>query len=278
MTFKQILVHVDSTPASRMRLEVAAHLARRFGARLLGLHVIPEPEVPPYFKPSRVPKIAEIFRSKAEAAAERAGALFRDEMARMNMVGSWQCLAGDLTDVISERSRFADLVILGQFDTENPRGVSAFLLSGKVVCEAAAPILVVPNDGRFSKIGERILLAWDGSLEAARAVHNAIPLLQSAARVTVLTLIPLRKVNGCNAPKLTELREHLAQHQIASEAAEVALAADSVTDALLQYARQVGTDLLVMGAYGYPPLLEFVWGGTTQNLLKQTTIPTLLSR
>src|SRR5262249_51157827 len=107
---------------------------------------------------------------------------------------------------------------------------------------------------------------------------DAMPLLQSAARVTVLTVTPLRKVNGGNAPKLAELREHLAQHQIASEAAEVALAADSVTDALLQYAHQTGTDLLGRGAYGCPPLLEFVWGGTTQYLLEQTTIPTLLSR
>ena len=78
MSFKDILVHVDSTAASRVRLRCALSLTRRFDARLSGLHVIPEPDVPPYFKPSAIERIAKIYAENARAAADKAEALFRE--------------------------------------------------------------------------------------------------------------------------------------------------------------------------------------------------------
>jgi nucleotide-binding universal stress UspA family protein len=278
MSYKDILVHVDATAASRTRLQLALTLVRRFDARLLGLHVIPEPDVPPYFKPSVVGRIAAIYAKNAKVAADLAQALFRKETKDAGADTAWECVAGDMDEMIAERARFADLLMLGQFDTENPRTISAFLLPAKVVFGAAAPILVIPNSGSFSDVGRHALIAWDGSREAARAIRDAMPLLQAAKRVSVLALDPRRQDHihgGANAP---ELVAHLDRHGVAAEATEIASEAHGVTTTLLEHATRLGADLLVMGAYGHSRIWEFIVGGTTQELLERTTIPVLMSR
>jgi nucleotide-binding universal stress UspA family protein len=158
MSFKDILVHVDATTASRTRLRLSLTLARRFKARLSGFHVIPEPEVPPYFKPSVVERIATIYAKNANVAASRAEALFLKETKDAGAETAWECVAGDMEAMIGERARLTDLLVLGQFDTENPRTISAFLLPAKVVFDASAPILVIPNSGSFSDVGRHPLV------------------------------------------------------------------------------------------------------------------------
>jgi nucleotide-binding universal stress UspA family protein len=278
MSFKDILVHIDATTASRARLQLALTLARRFDASLSALHVIPEPYVPPYFKPSAVERIAKIYAVNAREAADLAEALFREETKDSGVTTTWECVAGDMEETIGERARFADLLLLGQFDTENPPIISAFLLPAKVVFSAATPILVVPNTGRFSDIGKQVLVAWDGSREAARAIRDALPLLQSAKRVSLLAIDPLRQGHmhgGANAPKLVA---HLRRHGVVAKATEITSEPLGVTDTLLGHVKRLGADLLVMGAYGHSRILEFVLGGTTPDLLERTTIPVLMSR
>jgi len=278
MSFKDILVHVDSTGASRVRLRLALALAGRFGARLSGLHVVPEPDVPPYFKPSAVERIAKIYAKNAREAAGLAEALFRQETEGASVATVWECVDGDLDDAIGERARFADLLVLGQFDAENPPTISPFLLPAKVVFEAATPILVVPNAGSFSEIGQRPLLTWDGSREAARAVHDAIPFLETANRVLVLAVDPLRQGHMHEGAQTSKLVAYLACHGIRAEREEVVADDKGITIDLLNHAVATGADLLVMGAYGHSRVWEFIIGGTTQDVLERATIPILMSR
>ncbi|HUI22718.1 MAG TPA: universal stress protein, partial [Methylocella sp.] len=193
MDYRDILVHVDSTPASDLRLRLGLDLARRFGARLSGLHVVPDPDVPPYFKPSAVERIAEIYRENAREAAVLAEAHFRETTRDIDTVTAWQTVEGDMARALAERARFADLVLLGQYDTENPPTISAFLLPEKVVIDAGTPILVVPTRGTFDGIGRHVLVTWDGSREAARALRDAMPLLKAAEQVSLLAIDPDRQ-------------------------------------------------------------------------------------
>jgi nucleotide-binding universal stress UspA family protein len=278
MSFKDILVHVDLTVASRTRLQLALTLARRFDARLLGLHVIPEPDVPPYFKPSVVDRIAAIYAKNAKVAADRAEAQFRRETKAAAGIVSWQCVAGDMEQLIAERARFADLLVLGQFDAENPPNISAFLLPAKVVFGSAAPILVVPTAGEFNDVGRHPLIAWDGSREAARAIQDAMPLLEAAEQVSVLAIDPLRQDHMHQGAHTSEVVDHLAHHGVKAEAMEMSSTRKGVTHDLLERASTLGADLVVMGAYGHSPVWEFLVGGTTQELLERTTIPVLMSR
>lgn len=278
MSFKDILVHVDATPASRTRIQLALTLARRFDAGLSGLHVIPEPDVPPYFKPSVVERIAKIYAENAKVAADLAKVLFDEETKDAHVATAWGCVTGDMEELIAERARFADLLVLGQFDTENPPTISAFLLPAKVVFGSPAPILVVPNADKFSDVGRHALIAWDGSREAARAIRDAMPLLQAAERVSVLVIDPRQQGHMHEGTHTSELVAHLDRHGIVAAAEEITLLEHRVASDLLDHASQLGADLLVMGAYGHSRVWEFVVGGTTQDLLERTTIPVLMSR
>ena len=275
--YKDILVHVDSTPASAVRLGLGLDLARRFGARLSGLHVIPDPDVPPYFKPSAVERIAEIYRENAREAAVLAEAHFRETTRDIDTVTAWQTVEGDMARVLAERARFADLVLLGQYDTENPPTISAFLLPEKVVIDAGTPILVVPTRGTFDGIGRHVLVTWDGSREAARALRDAMPLLKAAEQVSLLAIDPDRQGHVHPDANAAEVAAHLARHGVSTEPMELPSGDKSVTDILLAQIPKLGADLVVMGAYGHSRMLEFVLGGTTQDLLGRMTVPVLMS-
>ncbi len=278
MGFKDILVHVDATASSRTRLQIGLTLARGFGARMAGLHVIPEPAVPPYFKPSVVERIAAIYAENAREAAAAAEVLFRQETKDAGVSTVWECIAGDMEVMIGERARFADLLVLGQFDTENPPMISAFLLPAKVVFGAATPILVVPNAWSFGDVGRSVVIAWDGSREAARSIRDAMPFLEVAERVLVLALDPERQGHMHAGAHTDEIVAYLNRHGVRVEAAEMRSDSKGVTMDLLEQTDRHSANLLVMGAYGHSPLWEFAVGGTTANVLEQTTIPVLMSR
>ena len=277
MGFKDILVHVDSTPASVIRLRLGLALARRFGARLSGLHVVPDPDVPPYFKPSAVARIAEIYRENAREADLLAEGSFREATKDIDIVTAWRSVEGDMAQLLAERARFADLLLVGQSDTENPPTLSAFSLPEKVVVAAGTPILVVPTRGAFDDIGRHVLVTWDGSREAARAVHDAMPFLQTAERVSLLAVDPNRQGHVHPTANAPDMAAHLARHGVPTEPTEIPSADRSVTEVLLAHATSIGADLLVMGAYGHPRLLEFVLGGTTEALLERAAVPILMS-
>jgi nucleotide-binding universal stress UspA family protein len=278
MSLKDILVHVDSTPASRTRLRLGLTLARHFSAQLSGLHVIPEPDVPPYFKPSIVARIAKIYAENAREAADLAEALFREELKDAGAAAAWECVAGDMAEMITERARFTDLLMLGQFDTENPHGISAFLLPEKVVFGVASPILVVPSAGAFGDIGKRIVATWNGSREAARAIRDAMPLLKHAEQVLLLAVDLNRQGHIHDGADASQLAAHLGRHGIQIVVEEVSPGRATVAETLLTQAAEFGADLMVMGAYGHSRIWEFVVGGTTPDVLERTQIPVLISR
>ena len=195
MGFKDILVHVDSTPASDIRLRLAISLARRFGARLSGLHITPDPDVPPYFKPSAVARIAKLYRQSAREAD------LLSESAFPRSDKGHRCRRGlaigrrRYRSNVGRNARVFLTSVLGQYDTENPPTIAAFTTPEKVVVDAGTPIFVVPTttSGSFDDLGRQVLVAWDGSRELARAVHDAMPLLRAAERVSCWHLIPIDK-------------------------------------------------------------------------------------
>jgi len=277
MGFKDILVHVDSTPASDIRLRLGISLARRFGARLSGLHVTQNPDVPPYFKPSAVTRIAQLYRDSAREAAVLAEAHFHDAIKDIELAALWQSVEGDIAGVLAERARLSDLLVLGQYDTENPAAIAAFTIPEKVVVDAGTPILVVPTSGSFDDVGRHVLVAWDGSRESARAVRDAMPLLRAAERVSLLAVDPNQQGHVHPDADPAELAAHLVRHGVPAKAAEVSSGKRNVINVLLVHAAQLRADLLVMGAYGHPRLWEFWLGGTTKTLLERATIPVFMS-
>jgi nucleotide-binding universal stress UspA family protein len=144
--FRDLLVHVDGGEGGRRRVQFAVDLAVRVGAQLSGLHVTPPTEVPPRYKPSRVDEVAEHIFSQLFLDAHAAAAIFREEAIRRMADACWYEASGDVVDGISDKARYADLVIVGQYEWQEPPESHLLPVAHSVVLRCGRPVLVVPSD------------------------------------------------------------------------------------------------------------------------------------
>jgi nucleotide-binding universal stress UspA family protein len=177
MALKDILVHLDITPRSATRLEIAAHLAKQHGAYLTGLHVIDIPSANYFygaampFVPANPEEIVQRIRAEATEAAGPVEAAFRDALHRNGIEGEWQLLEGAPSATVALYARYADLTVVGQPNRDEPQDADAVTVT--TVMTSGRPVLAIPFAGEFPTIGERVLIAWNASREAARAVNDA---------------------------------------------------------------------------------------------------------
>ena len=272
--FRDLLVHVDGSDAGRRRLQFAIDIALRTGARLNGLHVMPPPDVPPLYKPSQLDEAVANMSRKLAANARAAKEAFKEEVARRLSDTRWFEADGDVADGICDRARYADLVILGQYEWQGPHVVHPLPIAHSVVLRCGRPVLVVPaavGPISFAKAA----IAWDGSREAVRAVHDALPLLALSQSVKIVTIIAPEAVESSDDAK--HLSAHLANHGIKIEPGVIPTRSEEEPIALRQQIERADYDLLVMGGYSHPKWLEFIFGGATQSILLSSKIPVLVS-
>jgi nucleotide-binding universal stress UspA family protein len=281
MALKDILVHLDVTPRSAARLAVAARLAAQRGGHLTGVHVIDIPSANYFygaampFVPANPDEIVERMRADATAAAAPVEAAFRDCVRRNGLQGEWRLVEGNPAATVALHARYADLTVVGQPDARDPQDSDAITVTA--VMTSGRPVLAVPFAGDFPTVGERVLVAWNASREAARAVNDALPLLAGAKQVTVLAINPQRGIGGHGEVPAADIALHLARHGVKAEAAHTVARDIADGEALLSYAADVGADLIVAGAYGHSRARELVFGGVTRTLIAEMTAPVLLS-
>jgi len=281
MALKDILVHLDVTPRCMARLTVAAGLAARNGAHLTGLHVIDIPSANYFygaampFVPANPEEIVERMRAEAREAAAPIEAAFRDCLHREGIEGEWRLVEGNPPATVALHARYADLIVVGQPNPYAPQDGDAITVT--TVMTAGRPVLAIPFAGDFPTIGERVLVAWNASREAARAINDALPLLIGAKQVTILAINPQRGVGGHGEVPAADIALHLARHGLRAEAAHTVAKDISDGEALLSYAADIGADLIVAGAYGHSRARELVFGGVTRTLIAEMTAPVLLS-
>ena len=276
MALKELLVIVDNDSTCRSRLDYAFALAAEHGARVVGLHVMPPPITPLYADMPIPESVDKMQRLELEDAARRAAGLFAAAAAGKAVATEWRVGEGDAVRVVTTHARYADLTIVPQgLDLGTP---SADLgpLPEELALAVGRPVLVIPRYGTFSSIGRRVLVAWNGSREATRAIHDALPILTRAEQVVVLSIDPRVEPEGARLPG-AEIALYLARHGATTRAASIEGADVAVGDLLLSYAADNDIDLIVMGAYGHARLREMVLGGATRSLLQQMTVPVLLS-
>ncbi len=284
MPLKDILVHLDATPRCAAQLEVAAGLAVRHGAHLTGLFVI---DVPPpdmfYGFPSafidlqRAEDIVAGLREAALADAQRVEAAFRDRLRRDGLQGEWRQVEGRTGETVALQGRYADIVVFGQAEPRAAVAGRVAELPASALMTCGRPLLLVPYAGEFPVVGQNVLVGWNASAEAARALNDALPILQCARKVTVLSINPRRGIGGDGDVPAADIALHLARHGITAEAAHTVATDIAEGDALLSYAADIGADLLVTGMYGRSRLREMVFGGVTRSLLTEMTIPVLMA-
>jgi nucleotide-binding universal stress UspA family protein len=275
MDYKTILVHLQDSEASRRRVTLALPLAAAFEARLVGLHVLPSPVLPAAYGEAATAIGPDFLEAQRQAAAEVAARLregFEAACGRAGVAHEFRAEEMQPAYLIAQHARYADLTVVGQSEASGIDALAA-QLPERVILTAGGPVLVVPYAGRFEALPERPLVAWNGSREAARAVHDALPLLARAKQVTVLEIDP-EDGQGRGAH---DLAAHLAHHGV-EVTAEHTISGDlGPGDVLLSHLADRGCDLLVMGAYGHSRVRELALGGATREVLGQMTVPVLFA-
>ena len=274
MRYKTILVHVDDTPQAATTIALAARLALGADAHLLGVATtgvsrffyrdagadLARTVLAPYID-ERL-RAAEALLARFEALATRIGVRSFERRLIDDETGAALALA----------TRYADLVVLGQPDPAQPMPPGGADLPAYTLFGGAHPVLVVPYIQADPVTGRRILLAWNGSTQAARAANAALPLLRTAEAVVVVVVgTPAEPAQADDA-----LLAWLARHDVDAE-----LVADATTldigGCLLSLAADRASDLLVMGGYGHARLRELLLGGATRTVLQTMTIPVLMA-
>jgi nucleotide-binding universal stress UspA family protein len=279
MQIKDILVHLDAGPQGLARLDLAGGLARRFNAHLIGLHVV-DIALPPIAGAegagAALAGLLETMRDEALVLAKGVEAAFRERLRRDGLAGEWRLVEGLSPQQVALHGRYADLIVLGQESPDDGAPAAGAVLEAALFT-SGRPVLVVPYAGRFETLGQRVLIGWNAKREAARAVNDALPLIEGAAWATVLVVNPQPGADSHGEDPGADIARHLARHGLHVTVERVAAPEIGADDALLNRAAETGADLIVIGAYGHSRLRELVLGGVTRGLLRHMTVPVLMS-
>ncbi len=273
MTFKTIVVHCDADKAIAQRLNVATDLAVKFGSRLIGLHVRPPFQPPAYFDGSFVmDELYKIYEETRAADQKTALSAFATATAGRDITAETQILDGPVDREVAKRARYADLMIVGQASADMPAATPPDLPE-VVALSSGRPVLVVPYVPVRRPVGENVLLCWNGSRESARAASDALPLLMTAKKVTVLAFQP-EEGEEADAKAAADW---LGNHGIKASVSQETAGDVEVGDLVLSRAADLDADLIVMGVYGHTRVREMVLGGVSRTLLRSMTVPVFMA-
>lgn len=276
MTYRSLLVHLDTSPTCAARVTQAIELALVMECHLVGVAPTGLLAVPVI--PDSATALGEFGETAWELMLDQAQQAAGRFTAACAVAGLKSCESlvdhADAAASIVRHAHCSDLVLVGQADPARPDHREQRAFVEQVILHSARPTLILPYAGRVESLGQRPLLAWDDSREAARAAGDALPLLRRADEVLVYSwredpVVDLRR-------RLDALRQWLSWHGVVAQVREEGSGV-AVADALLSRAADCGSDLIVMGAYGHARWTERILGGATRGLLDAMTVPVLMS-
>jgi nucleotide-binding universal stress UspA family protein len=278
MTYKTILVHVDLSRHAAERIRVACATAVAHGAHLVGVAAT---GISRYiYQDNAFAVSGYVIASQVEAlteTAKKALAEFESIVKQYGVTSYETRLIDDEPEAgLVLQARYSDLVIVSQVDSEESISRVFPDLPEYVMLNCARPVMVVPYAGKFEKCGRNIIVAWDGSMEATRAITNAMPLLRRAEKVTVVVFNASARYDVHGEQPGADIALHLARHDIKVEVLQQTTNQD-VGNSLLSLAADLSSDLIVMGGYGHSRFREVLLGGVTATLLKTMTVPIVMS-
>ncbi|WP_430474942.1 universal stress protein [Thalassospira lucentensis] len=280
MAIRTILAPVAGTAIDQRVLHTAFRMAKRFDAHLEALFVAAEPQdaIPIVGEGMSGLIIEEMIRAaetetqkretngKAsyKAALEAAGIEVSEASSTENKATcAWRKDNGREDETVARRGRLFDLVVIGR----DPKEASASLTFDAALMETGRPILVAPENAPAT-VGEKVMIAWNGGVEAARAVTSAMPLLRTAKEVTIVSIgdVPYGRASG------TALAEQFRWHGVDAKVVDNT-ESGHVASALISEAEKCGADTIVLGAYSHSRFKEMILGGVTQDMLAKCALP-----
>ena len=280
MSYRSILIPLDSEPGCVARTATALALAKAMDSHVTGVAPTDLLDLRASLKAaSSAATLPTLGRDVLVEEATRAALAF-EVACELAGVASRQSVVeeSDMGAALSRRARVNDLLVLTQSDPRSANGQSFKTAQmEKVILTSARPVMLLPYANAVGTLGTNVLVAWDDSHAAARAIADALPLLRRADRITVVTYDkhPVSDDAGLSndlASLCEWLERHGVQAQVGAETTEI-----DIANALLSRASDLGADLVVMGAYGHSRRVERILGGATRGVLATMTVPVLMS-
>ena len=272
---KDVVVNISGRAPLDYASEYAASIAATFSAYIAGISFLYEPVIPDGTLGGVPIDLIELKREENRKSAKDAVSRFEAAVKKAGISAETRILDatfGGAATLFAQIARRFDLAVVSQAQREH--GASDELMIEGVLFESGRPVVVVPYIQKRGLTLERVLVCWDGSRTAARAVGDAMPFLERAKTVDIVIVTEDRKnekVTGAS------MREHLTRHGVAAQIKRVARGDIAIEDVILSYAADSGADFMVMGGYGHSRLREFILGGATRGILASMTVPVLLS-
>ena len=279
MSWKDVLAIVAEAEADEPAIALAAALAKQSNAHLAAAFLTPLPDEPLAYEPTVVAGVwAELLgRARSEAEAER-----KKVETRLKAVGipcelrTAEALSRDLGRVAAVHARYADVAVLARPQPGVGGDLREEIIEG-VLFHSGRPALIAPPNWKEGLIGKRVVVAWDASREATRALSEADDLLEHCDAVTVVTVDAKPKMFGHGDQPGANIAGHLSRRGLNADVRNVDSGGRAPALAILEEAGKLNADLLVMGAYAHSRLRELVFGGATRDLLHATDLPVLMA-
>jgi nucleotide-binding universal stress UspA family protein len=253
MAYKDILVYLDPTDAAQDRLRLAVAMAQAHGARLTGVDASSE---------------AALSGAWGERAS-RIGVEFEAAIKEAKLVGRFVGTSA-ASAMDGEYGNCVDLIIVPRPEGEALELIRSEIPEGTLLA-SGAPVLTLPNDWKLSPVGENIVIAWNASREAIRAVHDAMPLLVKAKKVTIFTFSVRESALRATSEMLAD---HLLRHDVVAKNSDWPNTGEmSALEALFASLDTQNADLIVAGAFGHSRLFESLFGGVSTDMMRQPTVP-----
>lgn len=275
MSLNDIILHVDSAEATKARVEFAVALAKDHGAHLLGIAFAPTALLPLYGADVGLADMSEVLEG-VKAKGETALQAFK---ARAKAEGV--SVEGRLMQGMSEEfprdfacsARHVDLAIIGQPRDGDPL-IGQYALVERCLFASGRPAIIVPAAAEKVEIAGTVVVAWDGSAEAARAFNDALTFLRRPKRVVLLVGVP---EEGSEPPGVDDMVAHLKRRGVSAEMIRFSTSEGDIGRTILAKAKKLRADMIVMGAFHHSRWREFILGGVTLTMLEEATIPLFMA-
>jgi nucleotide-binding universal stress UspA family protein len=270
---KDILAYVDEALLAPSRFSLPMRLAQRLNSHLSACHVRRTP-FPVMDHGIGAAAAFEMQIEAVERSEKEIKQKYTEYCRDSGLQGEWH-LAKFWKDGLGLAARH-DLVVVGEASTDLPRFLLP-ILPEDIAIGVGRPTLVVPTWGEFDTCGKRVVIAWKPTREATRAVHDALPIIDVDAAVTIVEVIEGSQPSGAERSETKALRLHLARQGVTANTETYDTSRVSVSETLLDRAKALNADLIVMGLYGSSRLREFVLGGVSRSMLRDMSVPLLVS-
>lgn len=278
MAIKDLAVAYNGSPNADATLKFAVQMCKKYGACLTALHT----HMPPTFDDNIGRWISDdVLETLTKAVQEESNAIeakFKKKVALEKFKGSVELIVeeGPANDLLARAGRYYDLLLIGQYSISTDGDHK--LRVEELVLKSGKPVLIVPNGYKVRPFNEHAVIAWDGSRTAARALSDAMQILETKSRLDVVTVISGDdKADSKDISPSNDILRHLKRHGIEAKIVKLSAPRGSHGPAINEYCSEVNPDVLVMGGYGHARLREKLFSGVTHHVLQDMNVPVFMS-